>query len=299
MALDLVQAATPDAFDLVLMDLQMPEMDGYTTTRVIRQLGRRFPIVAMTADAMSGVADRCREAGMNDYLTKPIDPQELFTALARWISPGTRSRNQAHPTASDAEPALPPLPGIDIADGLARVSGNRAAYRKLLLKFAQNNANTVAEIRTAWQQGDVERAVRAAHTLKGVAGNIGAIALHQAARDLETALKERHPGWIVFLETCDRTLQQVLQAIATLASTPANTGTKAMAPVDKGALAPLIARLRALLQEDDMEAVEVVSALLTQAEATVLAGPLRAIETALGQYDFEQALDLLGRLPLE
>ena len=278
----------------------MPEMDGYTATREIRQLDQTLPIVAMTADAMSGIAERCRDAGMNDYVTKPIDPQELSSALARWIPPGTRPRNQATPEAADAGPALPALPGIDIANGLARVGGNRAAYRKLLLKFSHNHAGTVAEIRAALQQGDAARAVRLAHTLKGVSGNIGATALHQSAKELEAALKEQRPDQTTLLEDCDHTLQQVAQAIAALEPAPAGTPAlmETVAPVDAAALAPLIPRLRTLLQEDDMDAGDVVAVLLERAKGTELAQPLQDIETALGQYDFERALDILERLAL-
>ncbi len=304
MALDVVRDSAADAFDLVLMDLQMPEMDGYSATREIRQLAhaRTLPIVAMTADAMSGVAERCREAGMDDYVTKPIDPQELFSALVRWIPPGARPLNQAIPDATAAEPALPTLPGIDIANGLARVGGNRATYRKLLLKFAHNNANAGAEIRAALQQGDAECAVRLAHTLKGVSGNIGAIALHQAAKELETALKEQRPEQTTLLENCDRALQQVVQAIAALepapAGAPAPLATTTPVAAQRAALAPLVARLRTLLQADDMEAGDVVAELLVQVKGTELAQPLQAIEAALGQYDFEGALGILERLAL-
>ena len=122
-ALDVVRGAAPDAFDLVLMDLQMPEMDGYATTRALRAEGRGLPIVAMTADAMSGVAERCRETGMNDFVTKPVDPQELFATLARLIPPGARPLNQAPADETSVEPALPSLPGIDVVNGLARVGG--------------------------------------------------------------------------------------------------------------------------------------------------------------------------------
>jgi len=253
----------------------------------------------MTADAMSGVAERCQDAGMNDYVTKPIDPQELFAALVRWIPPGTRPLNQALAEAPEVEPALPPLPGIEIADGLMRVGGNRAAYRKLLLKFAHTNVNTGAEMRAALQQGDVESAVRMAHTLKGVSGNIGAIALHQAALALEAALKRGSPEQATLLENCEHTLKQLVQAIAALEPVPAAAPEKTAAPVEVAALASLIARLHTLLEEDDMEAVDAITALQAQVRGTELAQPFQAIETALGQYDFETALGILERLDLK
>jgi signal transduction histidine kinase/DNA-binding response OmpR family regulator/HPt (histidine-containing phosphotransfer) domain-containing protein len=292
-----VRASDPDPFDLVLMDLQMPEMDGYTATRELRQLGQTLPIVAMTADAMSGVAERCRAAGMNDYITKPIDPHELFVTLVRWIPPGTRTPPPPVSEPLAIEAALPPLPGIDTTSGLARLGGNRAGYRQLLLKFAHHHAHTGDEIRAALQAGDLELAVRLAHTLKGVSGNIGANPLHQAARELEGALKERQPEWTVSLENCERLLRQVVEAIATLEPAPETPPAEA-AVLDWTALAPLIERLRALLQEDDMDAVAVVAELGTRVQGTPLAQPVQDIKDALGQYEYAEALDLLEKLKI-
>jgi signal transduction histidine kinase/DNA-binding response OmpR family regulator/HPt (histidine-containing phosphotransfer) domain-containing protein len=290
-------ADAAEPFDLVLMDLQMPEMDGYTATRAIRQAGHTaLPIIAMTADAMSGVAESCREAGMNDYVTKPIDPPELFAALARWIAPGRRARNQVTAEADPVELALPDLPGIEIADGLARVGGNRAAYRKLLLKFAHNQAQAGTEIRAALACGDGERAVRIAHTLKGVAGNIGAAPLHQGALALETALKDHSPEQAARLADCERELQQVVQTLAVLERKPTATAPGPAQTPDQAALAPRLAQLRELLKEDDMEAGEVLAALLTQAQGTALAQPFQDIEAALAQYNFEAALAILEQI---
>ncbi len=293
-ALEVVRRSA-DAFDLVLMDVQMPEMDGYTATREMRQLGRTLPIVAMTADVMSGVAERCLEAGMNGYVPKPIDPPELFAALVKWIPPGTRQLYQATPTDQNNADALPGLPGLDIAAGLERVGGSLIAYRKLLLKFAHNNANAGDEIRAAVQQGDTERAVHLAHTLKGVAGNIGAMPLHQAARELESALKEHLPEPAAFLENCERVLAQVVQAIAALEPKPASAPVEIVV-VDVVALTPLVAHLRTLLQEDDMDAIESVETLKAHVQGSVLERPLTEIELALGKYDFEQALHCLEQL---
>lgn len=292
-AVEMIREAAADAFDLVLMDLQMPEMDGYTATQEIRRMGSGVPIVAMTADAVSGVAERCRAVGMNDYVAKPIDPQELFAALTCWIPPGHRQLNpSASAEAVSAETALPDLPGLDTADGLARVGGNRAAYAKLLLKFAHNNASAVTDIRAALQQGDEERAVRLAHTLKGVSGNIGAQTLRSVFSDLETALKEKQSALEPLLAACQQELQQVVRAIAALETVP--EASAAPTSVDMAALTPRLAELRRLLKDSDMDASEVVSALLVHVKGTALAKPLQAIETALEQYDFKRALELLS-----
>ena len=141
-----VEAALGGDFDIVLMDVEMPELDGLEATRRIRASDRRdiadLPIVAMTAHAMAGDHDKSLEAGMNDHLTKPIDPDKLFAALLKWIRPGERpppgleaGRGEA---GRDAEgPPLPELPGIAVETGLARVGGNRRLYRELLVKFAR------------------------------------------------------------------------------------------------------------------------------------------------------------------
>ena len=126
----------------------------------------------------------------------------------------------------------------------------------------------------------------------------GATELYQSAKNLEDALKERRPDLAALLEDCERAHECVLQSIATLKLTPALASAKPAAPVDVAALAPLVARLRALLQEDDMEAVDVVAALLAQTRGTGLAESVQSIETALGQYDFEGALNTLERLAL-
>jgi CheY-like chemotaxis protein len=297
-ALEMVNRSAAGGYDLVLMDLQMPEMDGYSATREIRKAGHQaLPVVAMTADAMSGVAERCLEAGMNDYVTKPIDPQELFAALVRWIPAGTRARKQAEEEPQEGEQALPPLPGIEIADGLMRVGGNRLAYRKLLLKFTHNQANSLAEIRSALEQRDQESAVRLAHTLKGVAGNIGAMALHQAALELETALKQGNSQPEALLNSCKLELQQVIEALQVLKE-PAQevAGEVNAVPLDMDALAPLITRLRKLLEDDDMEAVEAVVQIQVRVKGSELAQPFKDIEAALGNYNFEGALGILKQL---
>lgn len=297
-AIDAVCGSGAPTFDLVLMDLQMPEMDGYASTREIRKRGHRaLPIVAMTADAMSGVAERCREAGMNDFVTKPIDPQKLFAALARWISPGSRPLKTAV-GAGGTEPALPDLPGIDVTNGLARMGSNRAAYRKLLLKFARNHANFGTEIRAALQQGKRDDAVRIAHTLKGVSGNIGAAALHRAAFALETALKQQSPEQEALLADCERVLEQVVRAIAAVEPTPSVAAGETGKPVDLAAVAQRVDRLRGLLRDDDMEAADVVAELRTLTTGTDLAPIFQVVEEALEKYDFEAALAGLARVDL-
>ena len=184
-------------YEVVLMDIQMPVMGGFEATQAIRK-DERFkdlPIIAMTAHAMAGDREKSIEAGMNDHVTKPIDPDQLISALMKWIKPGAREISEGVSDSltkkKEVEDILPSeLPGISITSGLGRVSGNKQLYAKLLRKFKDGQETAVEQIRTALQSGDVETAARLAHTVKGVSGNLGGESLYHAAADLEKAIKE-------------------------------------------------------------------------------------------------------------
>ncbi len=181
-------------YDLVLMDMQMPVMDGLAATRAIRLKPefQSLPIIAMTANVMESDRERCTEAGMNDHLTKPIDPDALFAALLRWIKPRADVAATAPPefAAALARPRSPEqagvgetaslqIEGLDTQSALRRTGGNPKRYEMLLRKFAES-AN-VEEIREAHAAGDATTAARAAHSLKGAAANLGATAVANSA----------------------------------------------------------------------------------------------------------------------
>ncbi|MGC1634319.1 MAG: response regulator, partial [Candidatus Acidiferrales bacterium] len=195
-----VQMVAEHNYDLVLMDMQMPVMDGLAATRAIRlkPTFHLLPIIAMTANVMESDRDKCTEAGMNDHLAKPIDPQALFAALLRWIKPrgelgadAPRDTTVAadhlpEPTGSpEATPFL--IAGVDTQSALRRTGGNPKRYEMLLRKFAES-AN-VEEIRGGYASGDTATAARAAHSMKGAASNLGATAVANAAAEVETAIK--------------------------------------------------------------------------------------------------------------
>jgi CheY-like chemotaxis protein/HPt (histidine-containing phosphotransfer) domain-containing protein len=190
-------------YDVILMDIQMPVMDGYAATREIRNLKseiRNVPIIAMTAHAMAGDAEKSLHAGMNGHVTKPIDPDQLFNELQKWIRPANERATAAPADASAPETSavesrperqdLPEtLPGFDLAEGLNRLQGNRTLYRKLLLDFGHTYTDVAAEIKSALAAGDLKQAHGLVHNIKGLAGNLAATELQAAAAEFEKRIK--------------------------------------------------------------------------------------------------------------
>ncbi len=298
----------PSFFDIILMDLQMPKMDGYEATRRIRDIPSQdsaIPIIAMTADAVGDVRERVLNEGMNDYIPKPVDPALLFTILVRWIQPGKRRLYEENGAISSEydekrEEEFPDLPGLDTAAAIARLGGDQEAYALLLKKFCHHHAHTDQEIREALHVGDVELARRLAHTIKGVAGNIGADQLYAAAKDLETTLKqETSQAWTDTLDEMSRILEHIVQTISTLpcpedGQTSSEQASSEPLPLEE--IAAFIDELETLLNDDDTRAVRRVATLKKALQNVSMEPELQQLEAALGEYDFDNALDVLQRI---
>lgn len=204
-------------YDAVLMDIHMPEIDGYVATRLIRNKPgyADLPIIAMTADAMSGAQERCIEVGMNDFISKPIDTEQLFTALAKWThyrSPET----PAKPGSDQPGPSFK-LPGIDVREGLHRMGGNQDLFLELLQDFCDTYRDSEEAIRKLLDGKDVEGACRLIHAIKGAAGNLSAVSIKFAAVELEAGLKQPDPARVPeLLSSFSEALKQLHRSLERL-----------------------------------------------------------------------------------
>ncbi len=289
-----VDAVMQHDFDGVLMDLQMPVMNGFEATRIIRSDPRfkDLPIIAMTANAMAGDREASLAAGMNAHIAKPIELDELFQTLNRWIKASDPAAAPAVATAdaSDDVSDMPPMAGLDIAAGLQRLGGNKKLYRNILLKFRHSQADAVAVVRQAIADGDMDLAIRTAHTLKGVAGNIAALSLQEAAKALEMALRAEEQSLDVHYAAVEQALQQLLEATAVLEADEAYAVADG-ADVDSAAVMTQLDSLIALLEDDDTEAEAQLDTLLQSLRGDAKAhAALREVRDAVGGYDFESAL---------
>jgi CheY-like chemotaxis protein len=334
-ALDLVRA---NAYDAVLMDVQMPVMDGYTATGKIRELeagsskleagyplasafsleprASSLPIIAMTAHAMSGDHEKSLAAGMNDHITKPIDPAQLFGTLAKWVRPGEGTLGPVEAPSAPKDPqGLEPAPSektlpdamqeFDLTDGLQRLMGNRALYRKLLVNFATQYAQAGADIRRALDVGDFDRVHGLVHAIKGVAGNLAAKDLQQQSAALEKLVKhadpaspppadELNPAFEAFRESLGR----ALSAVASLM--PAAAGPAAPATAATGSLPSALAkeaatRLREAAELGDVSGLATICSELSAASEAF--GPYKARVAQLADdFDFDGVLKLAEEL---
>ncbi|MGE4071218.1 MAG: ATP-binding protein [Lysobacterales bacterium] len=291
----------PGAFHAVLMDIQMPQMDGFEATAIIRgSLGlTELPIIAVTANSSAEDRAQSRAAGMNAHLAKPIDVQSLVATLLALARPGSIQELMSGSTS--ASPGLPDdeLPVLALEPALARLAGHRTLYAQMARLFAQEQGESVSRLRTALSQGDRIEAARAAHTLKGVAATLGAEALSALSSQLERALKRgTDPEELQRLS--DRLADALAQAIVALERAaeelaPAADHAVATEDFESSAFVQCLDRLVVALVDSNMAALDHFSELRELATADLLPA-LRNVEDALGRLDFSTALDACRRV---
>ncbi|KAF0813295.1 Virulence sensor protein BvgS [Andreprevotia sp. IGB-42] len=291
-AVDLL-LAEPGRADAVLMDMQMPVLDGLAATRLLRADPRfaSLPIIAMTAHAMVEERERCLAAGMQDHIAKPIAPDVLFRTLARWTG---REHSQTRlPAAATATMALPQIEGIDTAAGLQRVAGNIELYRKLLGDFVAGQADAAARIAGSLAAGDHATAERAAHSLKGVAGNIGAGHIQDTAAALERAIRTNTLEQAMLDAMADE-LHAGTQAILAALGPEQEAPITAILPAfDPARFALAVSELAPLLDGFDAAAADSFERWASVLQGGMTQADHAALKRAIAQFDYEAASRLL------
>jgi len=298
------------SFDAVFMDIQMPIMNGYEATRVIRKNAQNseLPIIAMTANAMQGEREKCLEAGMEDHLAKPVNPPDLFNMLIKYVKKPLEVNQEAESASvqvideKDSE-RIPTLANIDTKAGLARVAGNTALYKKLLRKFRAGYGDAIKAIRESLEDNQKEAAIRQAHTLKGLAGNIGANILYDAAAALEQALIHKNADDLDEpLNNCKRILTEVIDALACMevdhGATVGLVDSDASAgdTVSAAQMEETLKELAVLLDDDDADAADLIEMKRDQLITFIDEAHLKQLEDRLGKYEFAEALESLNEI---
>lgn len=310
-ALEKMKASgVPSKYGLVFMDLQMPIMDGYEATQEIRKLSQynEVPIIAMTADAMLGVKEKCLESGMNDMVPKPIDPDEMFGTMVEWIkakaevgsqkSGDQRPKSQVPkaksqvPIAKSQEPNIPDIPGLNIEGALKRVNNKKKLYLSIVEKFYTNNQNFITELRDLLDKEDYATAKRLIHTLKGVTGNIGADQVHEQTKIVERCILETEMDkFEIELTKLEKDLVVLFENIsANLDFGKENENTE----IDNEAIQNLLPELVENIKKKSPKSKQIIEAL---EKAGYKNDVFSEIKILVGKYNFKKAIELLDVYP--
>jgi len=286
-------------YDAVLMDVQMPGMDGLQATRLIRQQPcfRHLPIIAVTANAMTDERQRCLDAGMNAHVGKPISPAELYRVMAQWIEPAERDMTvvTASSSASDSL-GLPEIDGLDAEAGLHRCGDDMRTYREVLSRFVDSQAKTVKILRQVSADSDVPALQRLLHTLKGVASNIGADAIADMAAGIEADIRADKVLDGAATEGLSNTLASLLEDIHRWLRCDDGSQLPVIRGVDGQSFCEALQHLQQLLEHADAHAVDELAALRERWLPSSAMAELSRLEQHVRSYDFDAALEVLARI---
>lgn len=307
-AVDKVKTSgVPSKYSLVFMDLQMPIMDGYTATEEIRKLSqyKDLPIIAITADAMVGIKEKCIKKGMNDMIPKPIEMDEMFGAMVEWIKPdgkikvampaGRQERDKGRESssgkASADEVEIPDIPGLNIESALARMNNKKTLYLSVLEKFHSYNQNFIIEIKTTLNKDDYETAQRLIHTLKGLSGNIGAETLQEQSKLVEASIHEKDS---VKIEERLNKLEIELKKLFGNISANIDFGVKKESQkLNVELIKEIIPKLIVLLENKSPKAKTLIKEL---EEAGLSGEEFDAMVNKINKYDFKNAIIILNKI---
>jgi CheY-like chemotaxis protein len=334
---DTLEAVKNTSYDAILMDIQMPEMDGYETAKRIREyesglkaqftdtkeihsaslLIPRVPIIAMTAHALRGDREKCLAAGMDDYISKPVEPNLLYIMLEKWIGQSGKADDREPKDSkipspflrSDAPDSLPFLAGVDISEALQRLRGDMPLFRRILKQFVAKWTGLPKQLNDALSTGDLTRLRHLAHTLKGTAGNISAKALQAAAGQLEKAALNPNgakEGKVsseinVIIKQVDEELTQVLESAACLETSKKNlpgrkTDSDKLQRRSLSEIKPVLAEFSQRLAAYDPEVEDLMESIVNHLIPWDLEEECRTIQTQINEFDFKGALTTLKRI---
>ena len=292
-----------EEFDGVLMDCQLPLMDGYEATEKIREQSRfrDLPVIAMTANVLSGDRDKAMRHGMNDHIGKPINPVDFFTTIAKWVTPVNPLPSAGRlPAASQPEVEIPELANLDRERGLKVVQNSKSAYLKILSQFAGLYRDFGKVFSEALGSSEPEEALRLAHSLKGSAGNIGADALHGEASLLETVCREA-PGSAAAEEQFHRVtelLEPLVEEILRKIPSHPPEGKETTPQADDSLREELKDRIKKLLKESDTEVLSLVDELAESLGKDRFNIRFKKFVSSVENYEFETALEELEKLTI-
>ncbi|MBF8262284.1 MAG: Sensory box histidine kinase/response regulator, partial [candidate division NC10 bacterium] len=288
-------------YDMVLMDIQMPGMDGYEATRNIRADFRfkALPILAISAHALVEDRQKTIDAGMNAHITKPIDPKALFSAMSRYLRQSAAGAQALAQRSKGAvgQVVIPDIPGVDVTGVLYRLAGNVRLYLQLLRKFMEDQTGAAAAVESALGSGDRSLAERLAHTTKGVAGNIGAYGVQEVAAELAASIRHNDPPELT-REILRRFAEEMADLVATLRAAlavPGDDAEAAVAAADSTKVRAVLIRLLRYIEEDDGKAGYYLGECRNE-----LAGlpqeDMEKLGASIANFDYDKALAILKAL---
>ncbi|WNC68080.1 PAS domain S-box protein [Thalassotalea nanhaiensis] len=294
--LEAIQMIEQQVFDGVLMDCQMPVMDGYTATQKLRENPKfsELPIIAMTANAMAGDREKAIAAGMNDHIPKPINVASMFQIMANWIKP---LKLEVAGTEAELEPITiylrDSLQTIDIEDGLTRTMADKKLYLKLLNKFSEGQQHFIEQYNDALDDNDTELTTRLAHTLKGLAGNIGAKQLFEAAELLE-AQSATNQVTSRSVQDVENKLSQVLTELTPVLAVNKYKQVE-QATATNVDVQPVLAKLATMLIDYDTDTGDYINEHEVTLRTIDTNGWFKSLRLAIEGYDYDQATDLVNQ----